>query len=129
MLVLAALVIQIVLHPQSGGVNVGAMPVRIGSQSGEGWIHIAEGSGAGREIQLSTEPRSGSSGVTTEMCNDAVLSGKRQDMKRTYDEDTTKARTYKRREYYYNGIETPQEAAKERCKLKRMRVAANKKRL
>ena len=35
-----------------------------------------------------------------------------------YNEGTANARTSQERPCYYNGIETPQEAAKEKCKLR-----------
>ena len=42
MILVAAIVVQVILQSQGGGVKVGAMLVHTGSQSGEGWIDLAE---------------------------------------------------------------------------------------
>ena len=103
---------------QNFGANVGAMPTRLEPQGVAEWM-MNEGAGAGREVQVVSKVLGIPPGITVEACNDAVLSGKRQGTTIPSQERT----------YYYNGIATPQETAMEKCKLKRMRVAANTKRL
>jgi hypothetical protein len=134
---------------QGLGSYVGAMPARQGLDQQEvpGWV-LNGGAGAGREVREFSRGPDISPGTMVDEHNGTELSGRRQDTKRMYNEETANARTFQERTYYYNGItrmyneETanartfqertyyyngitaPQAIAKKRSKLRRLRIAA-----
>jgi hypothetical protein len=111
---------------QGLGSYVGAMPARQGLDQQEvpGWV-LNGGAGAGREVREFSRGPDISPGTMVDEHNGTELSGRRQDTKRMYNEETANARTFQERTYYYNVITAPQAIAKQkRSKLRRLRIAA-----
>ena len=73
----------LIYFARSSGTDANAMPVRTGPQGEAEWMANG-GAGAGREVQVAAK----NSGATWTECNDEVLSGKRQDVKRLPQERT-----------------------------------------